>query len=115
MMQTHIEQRVRTARKLGEEAGQRCADKAESNLPEFRARAFAFLKDYARQHREFTGEACTLAMRAAGITAHDDRATGPVYARAIREGVVHIAGMVRRVRGHGSVGGKLYRVGRAPQ
>lgn len=113
-MQPTFEQRVQAAHQLGLDLGERCAIKAEEASPEFRARAYAFIVNYAAEHRRFTGEDCTHAMKAAGIVAHDDRATGPVYARAIREGVVHIAGMARRARGHGSAGGKVYGQGRAP-
>lgn len=111
-MTPNAHQHMHSARELGTAAGERCADKAEAASPEFRQRALEFLRAYAAEHQRFTGEDCTLAMREAGIRAHDDRATGPVYARAIREGVIRVVGTVPRVRGHGSAGGKLYAAGR---
>lgn len=107
--------RVRTARKLGAEAGERAADRANKELPDFKERALEFIVRYVRQHGETTGEHATLAAVLAGIRPNDDRSFGPVYLAAIRGGLIHIAGHVPRVRGHGSAGGKLYRPGRAPE
>ena len=107
--------RVRTARKLGDEAGKRAADKADAEVQDFKARALKFIVAYVRQQGETTGENATLAAVLSGIRPSEQRAFGPVYQAAIRAGHIHIAGDVRRVRGHGSTGGKLYRPGRAPE
>lgn len=103
--------RVRSARKLGSEAGARAADKAEQQDPEFREKALAFIVAYIRQQGEATGESATLAAVLAGIKPQDQRAFGPVYAKAIKQGLIRVIGYVPRVRGHGSAGGKLYAAG----
>jgi hypothetical protein len=100
--------RVRAARKIGEERANRCRNKADEVCPGFGERALNFIADYAKQHDRFSGEHCTFAMKAAGIKAHDDRATGSVYAKAIRMGLIHVVGYVPRVRGNGTAGGRLY-------
>ena len=103
-----LAQRVATARKLGDEAGALCLDRAESIVADFGARAFEFIREYAQQHSTFTGEDATNAAKMAGIRPLDDRAFGPVYAKAIRQSVIRVIGFVPRVKGHGSAGGKLY-------
>lgn len=105
-------QRVKTARKLGAEAGERAADKAGD---EFRERALDFITRYvAAQSAPVPGETVTLAAKAAGIKPiNDDRAFGPVYARAIRENRIRVAGFCARVRGNGTAGGRLYAPGSA--
>ncbi len=105
--------RVQFARKLGTEAGERCRNKADEVCPGFSELALNFIAEYARTHSRFSGEVCTWAMKDAGIRAHDDRAVGPAYAKAIRLGIIQIVGYVPRVRGHASMGGKLYAAGRA--
>lgn len=105
--------RVAFARKLGTEAGERARSKAEDVCPGFSERAYNFVADFARTHETFSGEDCTLAMKAAGIRAHDDRATGSIYAKAIRNGVIRVVGYVPRMRGHGTAGGRLYAMGSA--
>jgi hypothetical protein len=108
IVQASLSRRAATARKLGDEAGQRCATKADEVCPGFGAKAFDFICAYADEHAQFAGEDCTLAMKQAGIQAHDDRATGSAYAKALRENRIRVVGYVPRVRGHGSAGGKLY-------
>lgn len=97
-----------TARKLGVEAGQACLDKAEQTDPDFGERAYAFIVDYVREHGPVPGEAVTLAAVVAGIQPADQRAFGPVYARAIRAGDIEVVGATNRVRGHGTSGGRVY-------
>jgi hypothetical protein len=106
-------QRVEAARKLGSIAAVRCRSKAEEVCPGFGERALNFIAEYARTHERFSGENCTYAMKAAGIRAHDDRATGSVYAKAVRVGLIHVVGYVPRVRGNGTAGGRLYAAGSA--
>lgn len=105
--------RATFARSLGAEAGERCADKASKDDAGFRERALDFIVGYIRQVGESTGESATLAAVLAGIKPHDQRAFGPVYQKAIRQGLIRVVGYVPRVRGHGSAGGKLYRAGNA--
>lgn len=105
------EQRVKTARKLGTEAAERCTEKAAANDPMFRIRALEFIVAYVKKYGEVSGETATLAAVHAGIKPHDQRAFGAVYQQALREKQLRIVGSVKRVRGHGSDGGKLYAVG----
>jgi len=105
--------RAQFARRLGSEAGDRAAHKAERADPEFRARALQFIVAYIRQQGEARGEDATNAAVLAGIEPPDARAFGPVYQTAIRQGLIRVVGYVPRVRGHGSMGGKLYRAGAA--
>lgn len=104
--------RVKIARSLGAESGERARFRAEASDPTFGERALNFIRDYAdaarKAGRAFAGEDCTNAAKAAGIRPHDDRAFGPVYAKAIRTSVIRVVGYVPRVKGHGSAGGKLY-------
>jgi hypothetical protein len=106
-----LDTRVRVARKLGAEAGDACLAKAQDKDPEFGERAYRFIVDFVREHGPVPGEAATLAAVLAGIRCHDQRAFGPVYARALREKAIQVVGSVPRVRGHGSAGGKLYAAG----
>lgn len=103
--------RAQFARKLGTEAGNAAADKAEQQDPEFKVKALEFIVGYIRQQGEATGESATLAAVLAGIKPHDQRAFGPVYQTAIKRGLIRVIGYVPRVRGHGSAGGKLYAAG----
>lgn len=103
--------RVRAARKIGEERANRCRSKADEVCPGFSSLALNFIAEYAKQNSRFSGENCTYAMKAAGIRAHDDRATGSIYAKAIRMGLIHVVGYVPRVRGNGTAGGRLYAAG----
>ena len=103
--------RAAFSRKLGTEAGNAAADKAEQDDPTFKERALEFIVGYIKQQGEATGESATLAAVLAGISPKDQRAFGPVYAKAIRQGLIRVIGYVPRVRGHGSMGGKLYAAG----
>jgi len=106
--------RVDVARDLGSIAAVRSRSKAEEFCPGFSERALNFIADYARSNKSsFSGENCTFAMKAVGIRAHDDRATGAIYAKAIRLGLIKVVGYVPRVRGHGTAGGRLYARGEA--
>lgn len=104
--------RVATARRLGEEAGQACLAMTEQGDPDFGEKAYQFIVAYIRKHRRVPGESATLACCLAGIRPKDDRSFGPIYAKAIRAGDIRVVGIVARVRGHGSAGGKLYAPGK---
>lgn len=103
--------RVRAARRLGAEAGERSRSKAEEQCPGFSERALNFIVAYVRQQGEATGEDTTNAAVMAGIRPDDTRSFGPIYKKAIREGLIRVVGYVPRVRGNGSAGGKLYASG----
>jgi hypothetical protein len=101
---------VRQARAAGEEAGQRAADKAERLDDGFRERAQAFVLAYLKQHGVSSSEMITDAAKLAGIKPHEDRAFGPVYATLARTGKIVTAWFCARRKGHGSAGGRLWRL-----
>ncbi len=76
----------------------------------FREQACEFVTAYLSDHGETPGERITEACKAAGIIPHDDRAFGPVYQRLSRAGVIEIVGQCRRLRGHGTGGGNVWRL-----
>ena len=82
----------------------RVAEKAERVEPGFSERAYEALVAYVAQHAEFGGEDATDAIKAAGIVPHDDRAFGPIYMAAVRNGLIKRVRFVPRRRGHGSPG-----------
>jgi hypothetical protein len=107
--------RAATARRLGEQQMQLSFDAATSTDPSFGARAYAFIVAYVREQAavlgSVPGEQVTLAAREAGIRPTDDRAFGAIYAKAIRKRDIRVVGYRTRVRGHASMGGKLYAAG----
>ncbi|WP_052765579.1 hypothetical protein [Pandoraea apista] len=111
--------RAATARRLGEQQMQLSFDAATSSDPSFGERAYAFIVAYVREQAaalgSVPGEQVTLAARAAGIRPKDDRAFGSIYAKAIRNGDIRVAGTCARVRGHGTAGGRLYAPGNGKQ
>jgi hypothetical protein len=98
------------ARKDGEVAGQRAADRAERESDGFRERAQAFVLGYLAQHGVSSGELITDAAKLAGIQPPDDRAFGPVYGALSRSGKIVAAGFCARIKGHGTAGGRLWRI-----
>lgn len=114
-MSIAFEQRVRTARRLGTEASERGADRAERCAPDFRRHALDFLVAYVRQQGTASGESITHAAVLAGIRPPDLRHFGAVFQQALREDLVRIVGAVPRVHGHGSAGGKVYALGEGAQ
>jgi hypothetical protein len=103
---------ITLARKAGQVAGELSQAKAERRCPEFSDKAFAYIASFARAaQKPFTGESLTDNMKALGIRPHDDRAFGPVFARAIRAGLIKTVGFVPRKKGHGTAGGRLYASG----
>lgn len=107
-----LDVRARTALKLGMEAGQACLDLTEQTDPDFGEKAYQFVVCYVRKCRRVPGENVTLAARLADIVPRDDRAFGPVFAKALRAGVIRVVGSAPRVRGHGTSGGRIYAPGR---
>lgn len=103
---------VGAARQLGEQAGQMCLALEVQRDPAFSERAYAFIVSHVRaQDAPISGELITLACKASGIVPRDDRAFGPVYAKAIRNGEIRVVGFCARARGHGTAGGRLYAAG----
>ena len=101
---------VAHARAAGAVAGERAAGRAERQDDGFRARAEAFVLGYLQQHGVSSGELITDAAKLAGIKPPDDRAFGPVYATLARRGQIVAAGFCARRKGHGTAGGRLWRL-----
>lgn len=84
------------------------AQKAEDTRPDFTRDACAFVVAYLGQHGPTSGEALTLAAKAAGIVPHDDRAFGAVYLRLSKSRQIVRVGFTARERGHGTQGGSIW-------
>lgn len=78
--------------------------------PSFADQAHALIVKLLRERGPQSGEALSMACRAAGVTPHDDRAFGPVYLRLVRAGTIEKCGTVARRRGHGTAGGNVWRL-----
>ncbi len=77
------------------------ARNADETVPHWGDMAFDWIKVYAKAHREFISESCTAAALAAGIPApHDDRAWGPIFARASRQKIIARIGYGTSTRRH---------------
>jgi hypothetical protein len=77
---------------------------------DFTAAACKFVLAHLRAHGDASSEQLTDACKAAGIVPHDDRAFGAVYAKLARARAVVRVGTSIRHKGHGSIGGSLWRV-----
>lgn len=76
----------------------------------FHTRACSFVVAYLRSSGPTSGELISLAAKGAGIVPHDDRAFGPVYLALVRDKLIEKCGTARRVRGHGTSGGNVWRL-----
>lgn len=92
-----------------DDAMARVSSKAEDVRPNFRDDATGYILYHLEKHGPTTGEALTLACKAAGIVPHDDRAFGPVYMQLSKRGLIEKVGTVKRTRGHGTSGGNVWR------
>jgi hypothetical protein len=103
-------QRRLIARKRGERLGELAADRASADMADFRERGREFVLAYLRQYGATSGEVITDAMKMAGIRPQDDRAFGPIYAYLANEKRRQIVcvGLVPRVKGHGTAGGRVW-------
>lgn len=108
-------QSIADARAVGLAQGLASIDRAESADPHFSEKALDFIVKHVREKGEVPGESVTLAAAEAGIKPPDQRAFGPIYAMALRRGLIHVVRYIPRVRGHGSAGGKLYAPGPNPK
>jgi hypothetical protein len=76
-----------------------CTEKADSIEPKWSDRAYAFLCQFASQRDgEFLGEEVIYASRDAVPAAHDKRAWGSIFVKAVRRGVLKQAGASRATR-----------------
>lgn len=92
-------------------ATQACAGGHKAVMPTFSEQAYAFVVEYIKVHGPISGELVTNAAKQAGIRPSDDRAFGPIYARALREGLVQVIGTTIRTKGHGTGGARVYVAG----
>lgn len=99
------------ARAEGEAIAERTTQKAERADASFGELAGEFIEQYLRA-REYpvSSEVITNACKRAGITPADDRAFGGVYLRLSRRGVIEFVGHCTRVKGHGTSGGRLWKL-----
>lgn len=94
------------ARQAGEEAGEACKEKAESQGWDSEA-ATAFILAYLRQHGPTPGE--VLVTETSRVYApHDARAFGPIFSKLKRRGLIEDCGHARRTKGHGTAGGIIW-------
>lgn len=108
--------RTRTARKLGAELGERAEHRANEDAPGFSERAIEHIRQAmlaSPAGSTLRGEDLVNGAKLAGIRPPDDRAFGPVFAKAIREGLIDPVGFAPRVKGHGTAGGRVYARGRS--
>jgi hypothetical protein len=98
------------ARQMGERGACLARDKAERADPAFSERAKAFVLSYLKANGVSSGELITDAAKLAGIKPPDDRAFGAVYGSLSRKGQIVCAGYCARVKGHGTAGGRLWRL-----
>lgn len=69
--------------------------------PSWANAALDFLKTYAATHGTFIGEECTSAARAAGLVCpRTEKAWGPLYRKAAKQGIIVQVGISRSARRH---------------
>lgn len=76
----------------------------------FRERAAEHILSVLRERGPSSGEVLVLACKAAGIVSSDDRHFGHPMRALVRRGLIECCGFVPRARGHGSAGGRLWRL-----
>lgn len=104
---------LEAARHIGEGMADKAADRAERADAEFRRRAAEFVLAYLEEHGVSSSELITDAAKLAGIRPPDDRAFGSVYRSLSNQNRIAFAGYCARVKGHGTSGGRLWRLVRA--
>ena len=100
------------ARALGEAGMAQAQDHAERDEPGFSQRAQAFVLQYLRSRGACSSEDITDACKQAGIVPDEDRAFGGIYATLRRRKMIEFAGYCERRKGHGTAGGRLWRIAR---
>lgn len=99
------------ARAIGAQMAGLCAERAEDDVPDFSERAKAFVLEYLRDHGVSSSELITDAAKLAGLVPHDDRAFGAIYQSLARRKRIEFVGFCARRKGHGTAGGRLWRLG----
>lgn len=97
------------AREQGHQAAQACADKAERQGFDTEG-ARRFILSWLARHGDMSGEALTDAAKEHGFRPHDDRAFGAVFGPLSRRGLIRCVGFCERERGHGTAGGRIWRL-----
>lgn len=103
--------RTRMARKLGEEAANKAAERADQDAPGFSEHALEHIRKTmlaAAPDAQLRGEDIVNSAKVAGIRPPDDRAFGSIFSKAIRLGFIVPVGFAPRVKGHGTAGGRVY-------
>lgn len=100
------------SRAQGELGMRRAASRAERVAgPKFSERVADYFLAVLTTRGPQTGEDLTDAARAAGFMPEDDRAFGQAFKRILQHGAEVVPGaIVPRRKGHGAIGGKLYRM-----
>jgi hypothetical protein len=99
------------ARAKGEAAGQRCVASTERDVPDWSEQAGHYLRWFCKIRRSilfpdpaWTCEQFRSWAYSKGLPfAKDDRAFGPIIAKAIRDGLIRSAGFAPTVSSHGAV------------
>ena len=91
------------AREAGELGMRRALEHAEAEHVGWGQLALMFLAHYAQQHKRFTSYELRKAARDWGLVMPPtDKAFGPIFQRAAREGVIHGNGYVAHPERHAS-------------
>ena len=101
---------VAQARAVGQAAAELAENRAERADPTFSERAAKHILFSLGHLQEASGEALTDLCKRDGITPPDDRAFGGVYARLVKKGQIRCVGFVARAKGHGTAGGRVWRL-----
>lgn len=87
--------RTRMARKLGEEAASKAADRADQEVPGFSERALEHIRK-------------TMLAAAPGAQLRGEDIVNAAKVAGIRLGFIEPVGFAPRVKGHGTAGGRVY-------
>ena len=98
------------ARAAGQASAEQAERRALAAVPDFSLRARRHVLAVLAGQGDVSGEDLTNSCKAAGIVPHDDRAFGAVYAWLVRTGQIRCVGMVARKKGHGTSGGRVWRL-----
>lgn len=98
------------ARAVGQVAAELAQQRAERKDPDFTERAKAHILEQLRLRGEASGETLTDSCKAAGIAPANDRAFGSVYSSLARAGEISCVGFCLRAKGHGTAGGRVWRI-----
>jgi hypothetical protein len=95
---------------VGHAAAEACAAKAERTTSFDADRARAAVLKVLADGQARSGEQLVDHCQRLGIVPHDARAFGAVFLKLKRMGQIEEAGFVARTKGHGTAGGRLWRV-----